>query len=78
MNLYANLKTGVKLAVGFGLIIALVGALAAYAVMTASRIDANYSYLIDYPQSRYDALMDITNNYNRHAAGPVAYERFFR
>lgn len=63
MKWYTNLKIGAKLAVGFGLIIVLVAILSIYSIITANNIDAKYTYLIDYPQQRYDTVMELKNNF---------------
>ncbi|MDR2904134.1 MAG: HAMP domain-containing protein, partial [Clostridiales bacterium] len=52
MKLFQNMKIGKKLAVGFGIVLVLLVGLALFAIYTALKIDGNYTYLIDYPDTR--------------------------
>lgn len=62
MNWYGNLKTGVKMAVGFGVIIILVAVLSFYAVYTSTHIETEYTYL-DIPIERQDTLSKISYDF---------------
>ena len=64
MKWYQNLKIGSKLSVGFGVVLAFVIVLAGYGIYTASKIDADYSYLEEYPMLQRNLLIQTENDFN--------------
>jgi len=56
-----NLKVSQKLALGFGTILVLSVILSAIAVFSSLSIDDDYTYLLEYPQQRYDTLLKANN-----------------
>lgn len=60
MNWYRNMKIRAKLILGFGIAIVLSIALAVVGVYTAYTVDGDYSYVLNYPQKRMDALSEVT------------------
>ena len=64
MKWYQNLKVGSKLSIGFGVVLVLSVALAGYGILTASKIDSDYSYLEEYPMLQRNLLIQIENDFN--------------
>ena len=56
MMLFKNMKIRGKLFVGFFLLLAITVFIAAFGVVNINRINANYTYLEDFPSGRYDTL----------------------
>ncbi|MCL2703450.1 MAG: methyl-accepting chemotaxis protein [Defluviitaleaceae bacterium] len=54
---FGNLKIGVKFIIGFGLAIALSVTIAVVGITTASTMDANYSYILEFPNARLENLL---------------------
>jgi len=54
-----NLKIGMKLAIGFGLMVVVVVAIAIVGGSNVMMVDSNYSYVLDYPNAMYVELKDI-------------------
>lgn len=63
MRWYANFKIGMKLATGFGLIILLIAILGSYSIYSSNKMDSDYSYVLSFPQHRYEYMMTATNDY---------------
>ncbi|MDR1689002.1 MAG: methyl-accepting chemotaxis protein [Clostridiales bacterium] len=64
MNWFANLKIGMKMVVGFGLVLVLLVGIAGFAVYTANIIDADYSYMDKYPLSRRVLWSDAKSQFH--------------
>ncbi|MDR1688717.1 MAG: methyl-accepting chemotaxis protein [Clostridiales bacterium] len=64
MKLYGNLKIGMKLSVGFGLVLVLLICIAGFAVYTANKIDADYSYMDEYPLNRRALWSDAETQFH--------------
>lgn len=56
MNWYRNMKIKAKLILGFAITVVLSLLLAGIGINTSSTIDNDYSYILNYPQRRMDAL----------------------
>jgi methyl-accepting chemotaxis protein len=57
-----NLKIGIKLVIGFGLLLALTIIIAVVSVISISHINNNYTYVLDYPNDRYSILRDLESD----------------
>ncbi|MDR2904133.1 MAG: methyl-accepting chemotaxis protein [Clostridiales bacterium] len=63
MGWYRDLKIGMKLTVGFGLVLVLLLGIAGFAIYTASKIDRDYSYLEEAPAHRSVLWSEIESNF---------------
>ncbi|MDR1664968.1 MAG: methyl-accepting chemotaxis protein [Clostridiales bacterium] len=64
MKWYGNLKIGAKLALGFGLVLVLLVGVVSFSVYTASTIDADYSYMDEYPLARRAFWLRIQSDFH--------------
>ncbi|MDR1665377.1 MAG: methyl-accepting chemotaxis protein [Clostridiales bacterium] len=64
MNWFRNLKIRMKLALGFGLVLILLLGIAAYSVYTAFKIDADYSYMDEYPAQRLVLWSEVESRFH--------------
>jgi len=56
MNLIKNLKVGVKLALGFGLLMIITGIIAILGIYNIANISDDFNYRFDFPTARYNHL----------------------
>ncbi|MCL2168394.1 MAG: methyl-accepting chemotaxis protein [Defluviitaleaceae bacterium] len=64
MSILRNMKIGAKLTVGFGLLLVVVLAVAAYGVLSLRSIEESMDLYNDYPVARYNNLNDVRGGIN--------------
>ena len=59
MSALKNLKIGMKLALGFGILLVIIIFIAIYGSRSLASVDASYTRVMEYPNVRYNTLRDI-------------------
>ena len=59
MSLVKDMKIGMRLGLGFGLLLMITIAITIYGIISVLSVDKDYTYVMDFPNKRYTYLKDI-------------------